>query len=98
MSTGATSATSSGQYSGHGILYRKDQVLQQSAAGTLRRLQFTLSSSENLRSQVYAAVASQQQLSLEQAHNEAVLLHEEQERQLQRQNQEAIRVRQAGND
>ena len=78
--------------------YRNDQVLQQSAAGTLHRLQLTLSSSENLRSRFYAAVASQQQLSLEQAHNEAVLLHEEQERQLQRQNQEAIRVRQAGND
>ncbi|KAL7579044.1 hypothetical protein ACA910_019083 [Epithemia clementina (nom. ined.)] len=71
--------------------YRNDQVLQQSAAGTLHRLQITLSSNESLRSRFQAAVASQQQLSLEQARNEAIMLHEEQQLRLrlqQQQNQE----------
>lgn len=65
--------------------YHHDQVLQQSAAGTLHRLQLTLSSSEKLRLRFRASIASQQQLSLEQAHNEAIMLHEEQQRRLEQQ-------------
>ena len=66
--------------------YRTDQVLQQSAAGTLHRLQLTLSSDETLRARFAASLQAQQQLSLEQAHREAVYLRNQQEqaaRQLQ---------------
>jgi len=59
--------------------YPADQVLQQSAAGTLHRLQITLSSDEALRTRFSASLQAQQQLSLEQAHQEAILLHEQQE-------------------
>lgn len=55
--------------------YPSDQVLQQSAAGTLHRLQSTLSADESLRSRFMASLQSQQQLSLEQAHREAGALH-----------------------
>ena len=55
--------------------YPSDQVLQQSAAGTLHRLQITLSGDEGLRSRFMASLQSQQQLSLEQAHREAGALH-----------------------
>ena len=65
--------------------YRNDQVLQQSAAGTLHRLQLTLSRDENLRSRFVASLRSQQQQSLEQAHREAIDLHE---RHLQQQQQQ----------
>jgi len=57
--------------------YRSDQVLQQSAAGTLHRLQLTLSSSETLRHRFNSALAAEQQMSLEQAHREAMMLHEQ---------------------
>lgn len=59
--------------------YRTDQVLQQSAAGTLHRLQVTLSQDENLRTRFVAAIQAQQQQSLEQARHEARLLHEQQQ-------------------
>jgi hypothetical protein len=64
--------------------YRTDLVLQQSAAGTLHRLQQTLSSHGELRHQFTSFLQSQQQHSLEQAHEEAVLLHEQQEKLLSR--------------
>jgi hypothetical protein len=63
--------------------YRNDQVLQQSAMGTLHRLQITLSRDEALRNRFAASLQSQQRQSLEQAHSEAVLLHEQHERQVQ---------------
>ena len=68
--------------------YRTDQVLQQSAAGTLHRLQMTLSSDETLRARFASSLQAQQQLSLEQAHREAVHLREQQE-QVARQYDEA---------
>lgn len=63
--------------------YRTDQVLQQSAAGTLHRLQVTLSNDENLRSRFAASIQAQQQLSLEAAHREAVQIYEQQEQRRQ---------------
>ena len=57
--------------------FRTDQVLQQSAAGTLHRLQQTLSNNEELRHQFTSFIQSQQQLSLEEAHREAVLLQQQ---------------------
>lgn len=59
--------------------YRTDQVLQQSASGTLHRLQTTLSSDEALRLRFAASIQDQQKQSLEQAHREAVRLHKQQE-------------------
>ncbi|CAB9514329.1 expressed unknown protein [Seminavis robusta] len=59
--------------------YRTDQVLQQSAAGTLHRLQVTLSNDENLRTRFAASIQAQQQLSLEAAHREALHIYEQQE-------------------
>lgn len=59
--------------------YRNDQVLQQSAAGTLHRLQNTLSKDDELRQRFTSLLQSQQQSSLEQAHREALLLHEQEE-------------------
>ena len=56
--------------------YRTDQVLQQSAAGTLHRLQSTLSNNDELRQRFTSSLQSQQQTSLEQAHREAVALHQ----------------------
>ena len=55
--------------------YRTDQVLQQSAAGTLHRLQTSLGRSESLRIRFGASIRAQQQLLLERAHAEAVILH-----------------------
>jgi hypothetical protein len=57
--------------------YRNDQVLQQSAAGTMQRLQMTLSSSESLKARFAASLKTEQQQNLEQAHHEALLLHEQ---------------------
>ena len=54
--------------------YPTDQVLQQSAAGTLHRLQITLSSDETLRNRFANALQSQQRESLERAHREALAL------------------------
>jgi hypothetical protein len=59
--------------------YRTDQVLQQSAAGTLHRLQTALSNNEELRQRFTSLLQHQQQSSLEQAHREAILLHEQEE-------------------
>jgi hypothetical protein len=62
--------------------YRTDQVLQQSAAGTLHRLQTTLSSDESLRARFTASIQAQQQQSLEKAHREALLFHAQHEQRL----------------
>jgi hypothetical protein len=59
--------------------YRTDQVLQQSATGTLQRLQMTLSNDAELRSRFAESLRRQQQLSLQEAHREALHLHEQQE-------------------
>jgi hypothetical protein len=67
--------------------YRTDQVLQQSATGTLNRLQLTLSNNDDLRVRFADYIQAQQQSSLEQAHLEAVRLHEQQE-ELHRQQQQ----------
>ena len=58
--------------------YRTDQVLQQSAAGTLHRLQLTLSQNEDLRARFSESLRTQQHMALEQAHNEARRLNEQQ--------------------
>lgn len=57
--------------------YRTDQVLQQSAAGTLHWLQVTLSNDEKLRTKFAASIQAQQQLSLEAAHREAIEIYEQ---------------------
>jgi len=62
--------------------FRTDQVLQQSAAGTLHRLQVALSNDVALRSRFALAVHAMQRESLKQAHHEAVTLSEEEDRQL----------------
>ncbi len=59
--------------------YRTDQVLQQSASGTLHRLNLTLSQNEELRKKFSQSLQKQQQLALEQAQNEARRLKEQQE-------------------
>ena len=56
--------------------YRTDQVLQQSATGTLHRLQATLSSNESLRARFTAALQAQHRMSLQQAHHEALALRQ----------------------
>jgi hypothetical protein len=55
------------------------QVLHESTAGTLHRLQITLSSNETLRTRFSASLRSQPQLSLEQAHRDALTLLDEQD-------------------
>ena len=73
--------------------YTTDQVLQQSASGTLHRLQMTLSSDEELRNRFTESIQSQQRESLEQAHREALQLHEEHERlQRERESEEQLRM------
>lgn len=62
--------------------YRTDKLLQRSAAGTLHRLQTTLSNNEDLRQRFTSSIQSQQQKSLEQAHKEALLLHQQEEQQM----------------
>ena len=69
--------------------YRADQVLQQSATGTLHRIQMTLSSDGNLRSRFAEHLQAQQQASLELAHREAVRLREQQMELQQRQEGES---------
>ena len=59
--------------------YRTDQVLQQSATGTLHRLQLTLAQNDDLRARFSESLRSQRHTALEQAHNEARRLHEQQE-------------------
>ena len=60
--------------------FRTDQVLQQSAAGTMHRLQMALSNDVGLRSRFALAVRQMQQESLKQAHREAVSLVELEEK------------------
>jgi hypothetical protein len=63
--------------------YPTDQVLQQSAAGTLHRLQITLSGDAALRSRFASSLQQQQRDSLEQAHQEALLLSQQHDQQQQ---------------
>lgn len=58
--------------------YRSDQVLQQSATGSLHRLQMSLSRDKDLRTRFREELRSQHQSSLAEAHREALLLHERQ--------------------
>jgi hypothetical protein len=58
--------------------YRTDQVLQQSAAGSLHRLQTTLSSNEALRLRFVTKLQSQQVDSMDRAKQEAVALQGQQ--------------------
>jgi hypothetical protein len=58
--------------------YPTDQVLQQSASGTLHRLQLTLNSDEILRTRFATSLQAQQQVSLENVHREAIAAHEQQ--------------------
>lgn len=59
--------------------YPHDHVLQQSAGGTIQRLNATLSADEELRARFTDSIRAQQQHSLELARQEAVLLQEQQE-------------------
>ena len=64
--------------------YPHDHVLQQSAGGTIQRLNATLSSDEDLRVRFTHSIRAQQQHSLELARREAVYLQEQQRVQEQR--------------
>ncbi|EJK77599.1 hypothetical protein THAOC_00554 [Thalassiosira oceanica] len=57
--------------------YPHDHVLQQSAGGTIQRLNSTLSGDEDLRARLAHSIRAQQQHSLEQARQEAVSLQEQ---------------------
>jgi hypothetical protein len=59
--------------------FRTDRVLQQSAGGTLHRLQTTLANNEELRAQFAAALQYQNQKNLERVRQEAVAFHEQHE-------------------
>lgn len=65
--------------------YPHDHVLQQSAGGTIQRLNATLSADEELRARFTHSIRSQQQHSLELARQEAVMLQEQQREQEQAQ-------------
>merc|ERR1711935_1261253 len=54
-----------------------DHVLQQSAVGTIQRLNATLSADEELRERFTHSIRTQQQHSLELARKEAVILQEQ---------------------
>ena len=56
--------------------YRHDQVLQQSAGGTLQRLQLTLANDGDLRMRFLETIRSQQQSQLEQVRREAMAMGE----------------------
>jgi hypothetical protein len=56
--------------------YRTDPVLQQSATGTLHRLQTTLSSNKSLHARFTASLQAQHRVSKEHAHREAFMLRE----------------------
>ena len=56
-----------------------DHVLQQSAGGTIQRLNATLSADEELRERFTHSIRTQQQYSLELARKEAVILQEQQQ-------------------
>ena len=64
--------------------YLHDHVLQQSAGGTIQRLNATLSSDEDLRIRFSQSIRAQQQHSLELARREAVYLQEQQQQEEQR--------------
>lgn len=57
--------------------YPHDHVLQQSAGGTIQRLNATLSSNEDLRERFTNSIRAQQQHSLEMTRQEAILLQEQ---------------------
>jgi hypothetical protein len=61
--------------------YPHDHVLQQSAGGTIQRLNSTLSADDELRARFTHSIRAQQQHSLEMARREAVYLQEQQEQQ-----------------
>ena len=61
--------------------YPHDHVLQQSAGGTIQRLNATLSADEELRTRFTHSIRAQQQHSLEMAREEAVMLQEQQREQ-----------------
>lgn len=63
--------------------YRHDDVLQQSAGGTLQRLQTTLANDNELRLRFAASIRAQQQSSLEQARREAMYLQDQQQQEEQ---------------
>jgi hypothetical protein len=63
--------------------YPHDHVLQQSAGGTIQRLNATLSANEDLRTRFMHSIRAQQQHSLELARQEAVLFQEQQQEQQQ---------------
>ena len=65
--------------------YPHDHVLQQSAGGTIQRLNATLSADEDLRERFTHSIRAQQQHSLELARQEAVLLQEQEREQEQQQ-------------
>jgi hypothetical protein len=58
--------------------YPHDHVLQQSAGGTIQRLNATLSADDDLRARFTHSIRAQQQHSLDLARQEAVLLQEQQ--------------------
>lgn len=62
--------------------YPHDHVLQQSAGGTIQRLNATLSADEDLRARFTHSIRAQQQHSLDIARQEAVNLQEQQEQQM----------------
>ncbi|KAL3798398.1 hypothetical protein HJC23_005051 [Cyclotella cryptica] len=66
--------------------YPHDHVLQQSAGGTITRLNATLSADDELRARFTHSIRAQQQHSLELARREAVYLQEQQQEQFQQQN------------
>ncbi|KAL7488730.1 hypothetical protein ACHAW6_014356 [Cyclotella cf. meneghiniana] len=66
--------------------YPHDHVLQQSAGGTITRLNATLSADDELRARFTHSIRAQQQHSLELARREAVYLQEQQQEQFQRRN------------
>lgn len=59
--------------------YRTDQVLQQSATGTLHRLRLTLSQNEDIRVRFRESLRTQQHIAMEQAQKEALRLNEQQQ-------------------
>lgn len=60
--------------------YPHDHVLQQSAGGTIQRLNATLSADDDLRARFTHSIRSQQQHSLDLARQEAAALLQEQQR------------------
>lgn len=58
--------------------YPNDHVLQQSAGGTIQRLNATLGADDDLRARFTHSIRAQQQHSLEMARQEAILLQEQQ--------------------